>query len=128
MLVAFRLIYHDLTVIFIIMPVLRIIDMNKVIIYEEKLLTIEKTVYGRRDPTGDFAVFRIMIEKLGNRLIQLSARQLQLITYLYGFRTRETPTIIETAKHFHLTERHLKSIERKALNELRDGMNDGRII
>lgn len=95
---------------------------------EEKLLTIEKTVYGRRDPTGDLAVFRIMIEKLGNRLVQLSARQLQLITYLYGFRTRKTPTIIETAKHFHLTERHLKSIERKALNELRDGMNDGRII
>lgn len=95
---------------------------------EEGVLAIEKTVYGRRDPTGDLAVFRIMIEKMGNRLVQLSPRQLQLITYLYGFRTLETPTITETAKHFHLTKRHLKSIERKALNELRDGMNDGRII
>lgn len=37
-------------------------------------------------------------------------------------------TDTETAEHFHLAERYLRSLKRKTLKELQDGMNDGQII
>ena len=89
---------------------------------------IEKYGNGGKDPTRNIAVLRVMIEKMKNRLLQLSPRKYRLITYLYDLETQEERSETETAEHFHLAERYLRSLKRKTLNELRDGMNDGEII
>lgn len=89
---------------------------------------IEKYGKGGKDPTGNLAVLRVMIEKMKNRLLRLSPRKYRLITYLYGLETKDERTDTETAEHFHLAERYLRSLKRKTLKELQDGMNDGQII
>ena len=89
----------------------------------------EKISDGRvQDPVGDEAVLRVMIQKMHNRLERLPARQERLLIYHFGIRSLEYKTIAETAAFFHLTEKYMRSIEKKALKTLRDGMNDGRII
>ena len=89
---------------------------------------IEKYGKGDKDPTGNLAVLRVMIEKMKNRLLKLSPRKYRLITYLYGLGTQKERTPAEAAEHFHLAERYLRSLMRKTLKELKNGMNDGEII
>lgn len=48
--------------------------------------------------------------------------------YHYGIGTIEFKSISETAAYFHLTEKYLRLIEDKALEKLRNGMNDGKIV
>ncbi|MBP3261801.1 sigma factor-like helix-turn-helix DNA-binding protein [Pseudobutyrivibrio sp.] len=80
------------------------------------------------DPTARCAVLRVMIQKMQNRLKDLPPRLQRLLAYRYGFGMAECKSINEAATFFHLTENYLKAIEKKALAELRDGMNDGKII
>lgn len=89
---------------------------------------IEKYGNGGKDPTGNMAVLRVMIEKMKNRLLQLSPRKYRLITYLYDLETQEERSEAETAEHFHLAGRYLRSLKRKTLEELRDGLNDREIV
>lgn len=48
--------------------------------------------------------------------------------YRYGIQSLEYKTIAETAACFHLTENYLRLIEKRALDVLREGMNDGKIL
>lgn len=80
------------------------------------------------DSTGRLAVLHVMLEKMHNRLKTLPARQRVLLAYHYGLGTLECKTISETASYFHLTENFLRIIEKNALETLKDGMNDGKII
>ena len=94
----------------------------------------EKELYGKgsdvqfQDPTGNLAVLHVMLQKLHNRLEMLPAREQRLLMYHYGVGTMEFKTISETAAYFHLTEKYLRLIEAKALEKLRAGMNDGKIV
>lgn len=45
-----------------------------------------------------------------------------------GIQSLEYKTIAETAACFHLTENYLRLIEKRALDVLREGMNDGKIL
>ena len=45
-----------------------------------------------------------------------------------GIQSLEYKTIAETAAVFHLTENYLRLIEKRALDVLREGMNDGKIL
>ena len=45
-----------------------------------------------------------------------------------GIQSLEYKTIAETAAFFHLTENYLRLIEKRALDVLREGMNDGKIL
>ena len=48
--------------------------------------------------------------------------------YRYGIESLQYKNISETASFFHLTEKYLKIIEMRALDKLREGMNDGKIV
>ena len=63
-----------------------------------------------------------------NRLELLPARERRPLMYRYGIQSLEYKTIAETAAFFHLTENYLRLIEKRALNVLREGMNDGKIL
>lgn len=80
------------------------------------------------DPVGNLAVLHVMLEKMYNRLELLPARQRRIISYHYGLYTLEFETIERTAAYFHLTENLILAIEKQALDTLRVGMNDGKII
>ena len=80
------------------------------------------------DPVGDKAVYNLRIEKLGNRILNLTSRTQVLIIYHYGLMTNEFKTYKETADHFHLNKAHAKNMIKKALKELKKGMNDGKIV
>lgn len=94
----------------------------------------ESALYGNgtsieyHDPTGNIAVLHVMLEKMRNRLELLPARQRRLLAYHYGLSTLQEHSISESASFFHLSEKHLKELEKKALKTLRDGMNDGKIL
>jgi len=94
----------------------------------------EKELYGKgsdvqfQDTTGNLAVLHVMLQKLHNRLEMLPAREQRLLMYHYGVGTMEFKTISETAAYFHLTEKYLRLIEAKAIEKLRAGMNDGKIV
>ena len=45
-----------------------------------------------------------------------------------GIQSLEYKTIAETAAFLHLTENYLRLIEKRALDVLREGMNDGKIL
>ena len=96
---------------------------------DEDGLHISETVGSKEfDPTARQAVLRVMIQKMKNRLKVLPPRLQRLLAYRYGFGMAECKSISEAAAFFHLTEKYLKAIEKNALAELRDGMNDGKII
>ena len=80
------------------------------------------------DPVGDEAVLRVMIQKMHNRLEVLPPRERRLLMYRYGIESLEYKTIAETAAFFHLTQKYLRIIEARALDKLREGMNDGKIL
>ena len=96
---------------------------------EDGIRVAEKVSDSReRDPVGDEAVLRVMIQKMHNRMEMLPAREQRLLMYRYGLQSLQFKTIAETAAFFHLTEKHMRIIEDRALRKLREGMNDGRII
>ena len=96
---------------------------------EDGIPECEKVSAGRvRDPVGDEAVLRVQIQKMYNRLDRLPVREQKIMNYRYGLISKEEKSISETAAYFHLTERHMHSIEENALGKLKDGMNDGKII
>ena len=80
------------------------------------------------DPVGDKAVLNVMIMKMHNRLKSLPVREQKIISYHYGIDDVEFKTPGETAMYFHLSEKYLKIIEKKAFRELRAKLNDGEII
>ncbi|MCR5002108.1 MAG: sigma-70 family RNA polymerase sigma factor [Lachnospiraceae bacterium] len=88
----------------------------------------EKYGGDERDPVGDRAVYNLKIEKLGNRVLDLSPRMQALIIHHYGILTDEFKTYKETADYFHLDQTYAKYMIRNALKELRNGMDDGKII
>ena len=89
----------------------------------------EKIQDGRiQDPVAEEAVLNVMIEKMRNRLELLPARERRLLMYRYGIESLQYKNISETASFFHLTEKYLKIIEMRALDKLREGMNDGKIV
>ena len=81
-----------------------------------------------RDPVGDEAVLRVQIQKMYNRLERLSVREQKILNYRYGLISKEDKSIYETAEYFHLSEKHVQSIEKNALGKLKDKMNDGKIV
>ena len=96
---------------------------------EDGIRVAEKVSDSReRDPVGDEAVLRVMIQKMHNRLEMLPAREQRLLMYRYGLQSLQFKTIAETAAFFHLTEKHMRIIEDRAIRKLREGMNDGKII
>ena len=96
---------------------------------EDGIRVVEKVSDSReRDPVGDEAVLNVMIQKMRNRLELLPAREQRLLMYRYGLQSLQFKTIAETAAFFHLTEKHMRIIEDKALRKLREGMNDGKIV
>ena len=96
---------------------------------EDGVPEAEKVRDGKgRDPVGEEAVLRVMIQKMRNRLELLPARERRLLMYRYGIQSLEYKTIAETAAFFHLTENYLRLIEKRALGVLREGMNDGKIL
>ena len=96
---------------------------------EDGIRVAEKVSDSReRDPVGDEAVLRVMIQKMHNRLELLPTREQRLLMYRYGLQSLQFKTIAETAAFFHLTEKHMRIIEDRALRTLREGMNDGRIV
>ena len=95
---------------------------------DEGLLENERQYLGGDDPTGDLAVHHVIIEKMGNRLLKLKLRKFRLIEFRYGLRSREYQTWAAASRHFGLNEHYLMSIENEALKELREGMNDGKIV
>ena len=95
----------------------------------DTLSVAEKIQDGRiHDPVGDEAVLRVMIQKMHNRLEVLPPRERRLLMYRYGIESLEYKTIAETAAFFHLTENYLRLIEKRALDVLRESMNDGKIL
>lgn len=80
------------------------------------------------DPTGNLAVLHVMLEKMRNRLEWLSTRQRRLLAYRYGLSAMQEHSISESASFFHLSEKFLKLMEKDALETLRAGMNDGKIV
>lgn len=96
---------------------------------EDGIRVVEKVSDSReRDPVGDEAVLRVMIQKMRNRLELLPAREQRLLMYRYGLHSLQFKTIAETAAFFNLTEKHMRLIEDRALRKLREGMNDGKIV
>ena len=96
---------------------------------EDGIRVAEKVSDSReRDPVGDEAVLRVMIQKMHNRMEMLPAREQRLLMYRYGLQSLRFKTIAETAAFFHLTEKHMRIIEDRAIRKLREGMNDGKII
>ena len=96
---------------------------------DEDGLHISETVGGEEfDPTARQAVLRVMIQKMRNRFKNLSPRMQRLLAYRYGLGMAECKSISEAATFFHLTEKHLKAIEKNVLANLREGMNDGEIL
>ncbi|MBR5992714.1 MAG: sigma-70 family RNA polymerase sigma factor [Lachnospiraceae bacterium] len=96
---------------------------------EDGVPEAEKVRDGKgRDPVGEEAVLRVMIQKMRNRLVLLPPRERRLLMYRYGIQSLEYKTIAETAAFFHLTENYLRLIEKRALDVLREGMNDGKIL
>ena len=96
---------------------------------EDGVPIAEKISDGRvHDPVGEEAVLHVMLQKMRNRLILLPDRERRLLMYHYGFKVQEFKTIEETAAYFHLSEKYLRIVEKKALETLRAGMNDGKII
>ena len=57
----------------------------------------EKYGGDERDPVGDRAVYNLKIEKLGNRVLDLTPRMQALIINHYGIMTDEFKTYKETA-------------------------------
>ena len=57
--------------------------------------------------------------ELHNGLGQISARERTYLLYRYGFADGDEHPILETAAHFHLTEKRAKKTERAALDDLR---------
>ena len=80
------------------------------------------------DPTGKIAVLHVMLEKMRNRLKTLEPRQQRVLMVHFGLNFMECKTISETAAYYHLTEKLILEIEKNALENLRAGMNDGKII
>ena len=96
---------------------------------EDGVPEAEKVRDGKgRDPVGEEAVLRVMIQKMRNRLVMLPAREQRLLMYRYGLASLKFKTIAETAAFFHLTEKHMRLIEERSLAKLRAGMNDGKIL
>ena len=81
-----------------------------------------------RDPAGKAAVLHVMLEKMGNRLMCLSERERKLLAYHYGLGSNEVKSLPEVAAYYTLTEKYIRTIEKKALAKLKDMMNDGKII
>jgi len=89
----------------------------------------ERVQDGRvHDLIGDEAVLRVMIQKMHNRLKLLPPRERKIIMYRYGIGSLQEKTVSETAAYFHLTDKHVRIIESRALASLRVGMNDGKVI
>ena len=106
-----------------------VVTVNDNPVDEDGLPVAEKIADGRiHDPVGDEAVLRVMIQKMRNRLVLLPEREQRLLMYRYGIDSLEYKTIAETAAFFHLTEKYLRIIETRALEVLREGMNDGKIL
>ena len=61
-------------------------------------------------------------------MLGLKPRKYRLIEFRYGLKSREYKSWAATSEHFGLNEHYLMAIEKDALKELREGMNDGRII
>lgn len=60
--------------------------------------------------------------ELHDGLEQISARERTYLLYRYGFTDGDEHPILETAAHFHLTEKRAKKTERDALDNLRRKM------
>lgn len=60
--------------------------------------------------------------ELYDGLRQISARERTYLLYRYGFTDGDEHPILETAAHFHLTEKRAKKTERDALDNLRRKM------
>lgn len=99
-------------------------------INEDSDLTIADTIKADEefDPTGKIAVLHVMLEKMRNRLKTLEPRQQRVLMVHFGLNFMECKTISETAAYYHLTEKLILEIEKNALETLRAGMNDGKII
>ena len=96
---------------------------------DDELLPEEKIQKGDvQDPCGDEAVYRVLLQKMMNRVKLLPEREKRVIIFRYGLINQEHRTIKETAEHFHLSEKYLRVIEKKTLQILRAGMNDGTIF
>ena len=58
----------------------------------------------------------------------LSERERKLLAYHYGLGNNEIRSLPEVAAYFTLTEKYIRTMEKKALAKLKDMMNDGQII
>ena len=96
---------------------------------DEDGFDIEETItVDSRDTTGDTAVLHVQLQKMINRLVNLSPRQRKVLVHRFGLDQREIRSIEETAEHFHLSEKFTADIEAEALGILRKGMNDYNLI
>lgn len=70
--------------------------------------------------TPEQIVIRIeTIEDVRMGLRQITARERTYLLYRYGFADGDEHPVLETAAHFHLTEKRAKKTERVALDNLR---------
>ena len=70
--------------------------------------------------TPEQIVIRIeTIEDVRMGLRQITARERTYLLYRYGFVDGDEHPVLETAAHFHLTEKRAKKTERAALDNLR---------
>lgn len=58
----------------------------------------------------------------------LSERERKLLAYHYGLGSNEVKSLSEVAAYFILSEKYIRTMEKKALAKLKDMMNDGKII
>ena len=58
----------------------------------------------------------------------LSERERKLLAYHYGLGNYEVKSLPEVATYYTLTEKHIRTMEKKALAKLKDMMNDGKVI
>lgn len=96
---------------------------------DEDGFNIEETItVDSRDTTGDTAVLHVQLQKMINRLVELSPRQRKVLVHHYGLDQREIRSIEETAEHFHLSTKFAGDIEGKALGILRKKLCDKKIV
>ena len=80
------------------------------------------------DRTGRDALMHVTLTKMKRRFDRLSRKQQRVLWRRYGLGDLDAETVSETAKYFHLAKSSLRKIEAEALANLREMMEDGKII
>lgn len=80
------------------------------------------------DISGNQAVLNVTIQKMINRLTDLSLREKIFIVFLYKLGPRSNKNTKETAEYFHLSVGHAKKMEKDILKKMNKKMDDGKIV